>query len=167
MISRCEIKTKLFCVVFFCCDDFVASSVADSPSFARAWINLREPSSSLSLPQRRGTTPPQKRERKKNSCTPLSPARCQKKFSDDASSFVWVVCPSGARLGSSKKKKDEEEALRAFFAPSPFFCDFFLSSRKKKEKKKKKKRDKSAKHFERTMRGFFGRTRTKKSGEFF
>jgi hypothetical protein len=73
-----------------------------------------------------------------------------------------------ALLFKKKKKKINKKLFVLLFAPSfPFLCDFFLPKKKKKKKKKKNKRDKSAKYFERTMRGFSGRTWTKKFGEFF
>ena len=162
MISRCKIKTKLFCVIFFCCDDFrlrwwpLSRVCLDKPS--RAFFFFFFFFFSLMVFE---TTPiPKKCKSKKKAvgCTPFSstPSPKNKK---NCSLLLRAGCCS-----SKKKKTNNKKLFVLLFAPSfPFFCDFFLP----KKRKTKNKRDKSAKYFERTMRGFSGRTWTKKSGEFF
>ena len=153
MISRREIKTKLFCVIFFCCDDFLSLVffvwwALLSPSF---WINLRGPSSSSSFPLSRNDTlherkkkrlhllPPSPKKAASRGRLPVGPTNKQKKLL-----FLlraWAACSAALQ-----KKKDTNKKrilfVLLFVAPSnPFFCDFFLP----KKKKKKKKRDESAK----------------------
>ena len=69
MISRCKIKTKLFCVIFFCCDDFrlrwwpLSRVCLDKPSRAFFFSFF------FSLVFE--TTPPKKCKKKAVGCTPF------------------------------------------------------------------------------------------------
>jgi len=150
VISRREIKTKLFCVIFFCCDDFLSLVffvwwALLSPSF---WINLRGPSSSSSFPLSRNDTlherkkkrlhllPPSPKKAASRGRLPVGPTNKQKKLL-----FLlraWAACSAALQKKKTRIRRGYFSCFSSSRLQTPSSATFSSQRRRRRRRKETK-----------------------------